>query len=170
MKIGLPPEGVERCLKDAGIAFMMAPAHHASMRNVGPTRAELGTRTLFNILGPLSNPASVKRQLVGVFSAAWLEPMAEVLRNFGSERVWVTHGLDGLDEITTTGPTKVVELKGGALHTFELTPEAAGLPRSAPAALKGGEPADNAKALVDVLDGAEGAYRDIGLMNTARRL
>ena len=102
------------------------------MRHVGPTRVELGTRTLFNLLGPLSNPAGVKRQLVGVFSAAWLEPMAEVLRNFGSERVWVTHGLDGLDEITTTGPTKVVELKGGALHAFELTPEAAGLPRSAP--------------------------------------
>ena len=133
VKIGLTPEGVERCLGEAGIAFMMAPTHHASMRNVGPTRTELGTRTLFNILGPLSNPAGVKRQLVGVFSAAWLEPMAEVLRNFGSERVWVTHGLDGLDEITTTGPTKVVELKGGALHAFELTPEAADLPRATPA-------------------------------------
>jgi anthranilate phosphoribosyltransferase len=148
----------------------MAPTHHASMRNVGPTRTELGTRTLFNILGPLSNPAGVKRQLVGVFSAAWLEPMAEVLRNFGSERVWVTHGLDGLDEITTTGPTKVVELKGGALHAFELTPEMAGLSRSAPAALKGGEPAHNAKALLDVLDGAPGAYRDIGLMTTGAAL
>ena len=128
VKIGLTPEGVKRCLGEAGIAFMMAPTHHASMRNVGPTRTELGTRTIFNLLGPLSNPAGVKRQLVGVFSAAWLEPMAEVLRNFGSERVWVTHGLDGLDEITTTGPTKVVELKAGALHAFELTPEAAGLP------------------------------------------
>src|ERR1700722_12243608 len=170
VKIGLTPEGVERCLSEAGIAFMMAPTHHASMRNVGPTRTELGTRTLFNILGPLSNPAGVKRQLVGVFSAAWLEPMAEVLRNFGSERVWVTHGLDGLDEITTTGPTKVVELKGGALHAFELTPEAAGLPRSAAVALKGGEPAHNAKALKDVLYGVEGAYRDIGLMTTGAAL
>ena len=170
VKIGLPPEGVERCLGEAGIAFMMATTHHASMRNVGPTRTELGARTIFNILGPLSNPAGVKRQLVGVFSAAWLEPMAEVLRNFGAERVWVTHGLDGLDEITTTGPTKVVELKGGALHSFELTPEAAGLPRSAPAALKGGEPAHNAKALIDVLDGAESAYRDIGLMNAGAAL
>jgi anthranilate phosphoribosyltransferase len=164
------PDGVERCIQEAGIGFMMAPAHHASMRHVGPTRVELGTRTLFNILGPLSNPAGVKRQLVGVFSAAWLEPMAEVLRNFGSERVWVTHGLDGLDEITTTGPTKVVELKGGALHAFELTPEAAGLSRSAAVALKGGEPAQNAKALKDVLDGAEGAYRDIGLMTTGAAL
>jgi len=170
VKIGLTPEGVERCLDKAGIAFMMAPTHHASMRNVGPTRTELGTRTLFNILGPLSNPAGVKRQLVGVFSAAWLEPMAEVLRNFGSERVWVTHGLDGLDEITITGPTKVVELKGGKLHAFELTPEAAGLARAAPEALKGGEPAHNAIALKKVLDGAEGAYRDIALMNAGAAL
>jgi anthranilate phosphoribosyltransferase len=170
VKIGLAPDAVERCLSEAGIAFMMAPTHHASMRNVGPTRTELGTRTIFNILGPLSNPAGVRRQLVGVFSAAWLEPMAEVLRNFGSERVWVTHGLDGLDEITTTGPTKVVELKGGAIHSFELTPEAAGLPRSAPAALKGGDPAHNAKALIAVLDGAKSAYRDIGLMTTGAAL
>jgi anthranilate phosphoribosyltransferase len=170
VKIGLPPHGVERCIREAGIGFMMAPAHHASMRHVGPARVELGTRTIFNLLGPLSNPAGVKRQLIGVFSAAWLEPMAEVLRNFGSERVWVTHGLDGLDEITTTGPTKVVELKGGALHAFELTPEAAGLVRSAPAALKGGDPGQNAKALVDVLDGAPGAYRDIGLITTGAAL
>jgi anthranilate phosphoribosyltransferase len=170
VKVGLSPEGVERCLHEAGIGFMMAPAHHASMRHVGPTRVELGTRTLFNLLGPLCNPAGVKRQLVGVFSAAWLEPMAEVLRNFGSERVWVTHGLDGLDEITTTGPTKVVELKGGALHAFELTPEAAGLARSGPAALKGGDPAYNAKALIDVLDGSTGAFRDIGLITTGAAL
>ena len=170
VKIGLSPDGVERCIREAGIGFMMAPAHHASMRHVGPTRVELGTRTIFNLLGPLSNPAGVKRQLVGVFSAAWLEPMAEVLRNFGSERVWVTHGLDGLDEITVTAPTKVVELKGGALHAFELTPEAAGLARSAPAALKGGDPAHNAKALLDVLDGAPGAFRDIGLMTAGAAL
>jgi len=170
VRIGLSPDGVERCIREAGIGFMMAPAHHASMRHVGPTRVELGTRTIFNLLGPLCNPAGVKRQVVGVFSAAWLEPMAEVLRNFGSERVWVTHGLDGLDEITTTGPTKVVELKGGALHTFELTPEAAGLARSASAALKGGDPAHNAKALVDVLDGAASAFRDIGLLTTGAAL
>jgi anthranilate phosphoribosyltransferase len=170
VKIGLSPDGVERCIREAGIGFMMAPAHHASMRHVGPTRVELGTRTIFNLLGPLSNPAGVKRQLVGVFSAAWLEPMAEVLRNFGSERVWVTHGLDGLDEITVTAPTKVVELKGGALHAFELTPEGAGLARSAPQALKGGDPAHNAKALIDVLDGAPGAFRDIGLMTAGAAL
>jgi anthranilate phosphoribosyltransferase len=170
VKIGLSPDGVERCIRETGIGFMMAPAHHASMRHVGPTRVELGTRTLFNLLGPLSNPAGVKRQLVGVFSATWLEPMAETLRNFGSERVWVAHGLDGLDEITTTGPTKVVELKGGVLHAFELTPEAAGLARAEPGALKGGEPANNAKALIDVLDGALGAFRDIGLINAGAAL
>ena len=170
VKIGLPPDGVERCIREAGIGFMMAPSHHASMRHVGPTRVELGTRTIFNLLGPLCNPAGVKRQVVGVFSAVWLEPMAEVLRNFGSERVWVTHGLDGLDEITTTGPTRVVELKGDALHAFELTPEAAGLARSAPGALKGGDPAHNAKALIDVLDGAPGAFRDIGLITAGAAL
>ena len=149
---------------------MMAPTHHAAMRHVGPTRVELGTRTIFNLLGPLSNPAGVKRQVVGVFSAAWLEPMAEVLRNLGSERVWITHGLDGLDEITTTGPTKIVELKNGAIHAFEVTPEDAGLARAEPAALKGGEPHQNAEALIAVLDGAAGAYRDIALINAGAAL
>jgi anthranilate phosphoribosyltransferase len=170
LKIGLSPEGVERCISEAGIGFMMAPTHHAAMRHVGPTRVELGTRTIFNLLGPLSNPAGVKRQVVGVFSAAWLEPMAEVLRNLGSERVWITHGLDGLDEITTTGPTKVVELKNGAIHTFEVMPEDAGLARAEPAALKGGEPHQNAEALIAVLDGVAGAYRDVALINAGAAL
>jgi anthranilate phosphoribosyltransferase len=170
VKIGLPPDGVERCIREAGIGFMMAPSHHAAMRHVGATRVELGTRTIFNLLGPLSNPARVKRQVIGVFSAAWLEPMAEVLRNLGSERVWIAHGVDGLDEITTTGPTKVVELKDGVLRAFEVTPEMAGLARATPAALMGGEPAENAKALVDVLSDAPSAYRDIGLINAAAAL
>ena len=170
LKIGLSPEGVERCISEAGIGFMMAPTHHAAMRHVGPTRVELGTRTIFNLLGPLSNPAGVTRQVIGVFSAAWLEPMAEVLRNLGSERVWITHGLDGLDEITTTGPTKVVELKNGAIHAFEVTPEDAGVARAEPAALKGGEPHQNAEALIRVLDGAAGAYRDVALINAGAAL
>src|SRR5271166_6042851 len=170
VKIGLQPEGVERCVREAGIGFMMAPTHHAAMRHVGPTRVELGTRTIFNLLGPLSNPAGVRRQVIGVFSAAWLEPMAEVLRNLGSERVWITHGLDGLDEITTTGPTKVVELKNGAIHASEVTPEEAGLPRAEPAALKGGEPHQNAEARIAVLDAAPGAYRDTALINPAAAL
>ena len=170
VKIGLAPEAVERCFREAGIGFMMAPTHHAAMRHVGPTRVELGTRTIFNLLGPLSNPAGVKRQVIGVFSAAWLEPMAEVLRNLGSERVWIAHGLDGLDEITTTGPSRVVELKSGAIHAFDVTPEEAGVARADPAALKGGEPAHNAAALIRVLEGASSAYRDIALMNAAAAL
>jgi len=170
VRVGLPPEGVEHCIREAGIGFMMAPTHHAAMRNVGATRVELGTRTIFNLLGPLSNPAGVKRQLIGVFSSAWLEPMAEVLRRLGSERVWITHGADGLDEITTTGPTKVVELKNGAIHAFEVTPEEAGLKRAEPAALKGGEPTQNAEALLKALDGEPGAYRDIALINAGAAL
>jgi anthranilate phosphoribosyltransferase len=118
VKIGLAPAAVERSIEEAGIGFMMATTHHAAMRHVGPTRTELGTRTIFNLLGPLSNPAGVKRQLIGVFSAAWLEPMAEVLRNLGSERVWITHGADGLDEMSTTGVTRIVELRDGAIRTF----------------------------------------------------
>ena len=170
VKIGLPPEGVERCLKEAGVGFMMAPSHHAAMRHVGPTRVELGTRTIFNLLGPLANPAGVRRQLIGVFSAVWLEPLAEVLRNLGSERVWITHGSDGLDEITTTGPTSVVELKNGSIHAFEVTPEEAGLTRADPGALKGGGPEHNAEALLKVLDGGDGAYRDIALINAGAAL
>jgi anthranilate phosphoribosyltransferase len=170
VKIGLPPDGVERCIREAGIGFMMAPTHHAAMRNVGATRVELGTRTIFNLLGPLSNPAGVKRQLIGVFSAPWLKPIAEVMCNLGSERVWVTHGADGLDEITTTGPSQVVELKDGAIRAFEVTPEEAGLDRAEPSALKGGEPAENAEAIIQVLDGVAGPYRDIGLINAAAAL
>jgi anthranilate phosphoribosyltransferase len=170
VKIGLAPDAVERCLRVAGIGFMMAPSHHAAMRHVGPTRVELGTRTIFNLLGPLSNPAGVRRQLIGVFSAAWLEPMAEVLRNLGSERVWIAHGSDGLDEITTTGPTRVVELRDGAIRAFDVTPEEAGLERAGPAALKGGDPAHNAEALRAVLGGARGPYRDIALINAGAAL
>jgi anthranilate phosphoribosyltransferase len=146
VKVGLPPEGVERCLAEAGIAFMMAPTHHAAMRHVGPVRSELGTRTIFNLLGPLSNPGGVKRQVIGVFSSAWLRPIAEVLRNLGSERVWVVHGGDGLDEITTTTSTEAVELKDGEIRAFTIEPEEAGLARAEPAALKGGDPAYNAEA------------------------
>ena len=170
VKIGLAPDAVERCIREAGIGFMMAPAHHAAMRHVGPTRVELGTRTLFNLLGPLSNPAGVKRQLIGVFSAAWLEPMAEVLRNLGAERVWIAHGADGLDEMTTTGVTKIVELKDGAIRAFEVTPESAGLERADLAALKVGDAAHNAAALRAILEGARNAYRDIAAFNAAGAL
>lgn len=170
VKIGLAPEGVERCLAGANVGFMMAPTHHAAMRHVGAARVELGTRTIFNLLGPLSNPAGVRRQLLGVFSAAWLEPLAKVLRNLGSERVWLVHGADGLDEITTTAATEVVELNDGQIRTFTISPEDAGLPRAAPADLKGGDPAHNAEALRAVLAGARNPYRDIAVLNAAAAL
>jgi anthranilate phosphoribosyltransferase len=170
VKIGQPPEGVAKILGETGFAFMLAPAHHPAMRNVAPVRTELGTRTMFNLLGPLSNPAGVKRLLLGVFSASWLEPIAETLRDLGTECAWVVHGSDGLDEITTTGPTHVVELANGAIRRFEITPEEAGLPRTAPEALKGGEPSENASALRAVVAGVKGAYRDIAILNAAAAL
>src|ERR1700693_4605269 len=119
VNIELAPEAVGRCIKEAGIVFMFAPAHHPAMKNVGPTRVELGTRTIFNLLGPLSNPAGVKRQMVGVFSRQWIEALAQVLKNLGSERTYVVHGSDGLDEITTSGPTAVAALEDGAVKSFE---------------------------------------------------
>src|SRR5271169_6707778 len=135
VKIDLSPEQVARCIREAGIGFMFAPAHHPAMKNVGPTRVELGTRTIFNLLGPLSNPASVKRQMIGTFSKHWVEPMAQVLKNLGSESIWLVHGSDGLDEITTSGPTSVAALEHGKIRTFEVTPEDAGLKRVKPEAL-----------------------------------
>ena len=170
VKIGLDPEHVTRCIAKAGVGFMMAPTHHASMRHVAPVRTELGTRTIFNLLGPLSNPAGVKRQIVGVFSPGWLEPIAETLHKLGSERVWVVHGHDGLDELTTTGPTHVIELNGGNMRRFDVTPEEAGLSRVSLDALKGGDPQANAAALRDVLAGAHNAYRDIAVLNAAAGL
>lgn len=168
--IGLQPSAIEACLREANIGFMMAPTHHAATRHVAAVRVEFGTRTIFNILGPLSNPASVKRQIAGVFSHEWCVPMAEVLGNLGSEKAWIVHGSDGLDEITTTGPTFVAALDKGKVTSFEITPEDAGLVRAAPEALKGGDPQHNAKALREVLEGAQNAYRDIALLNAAAAL
>src|SRR5437867_11394541 len=153
VNIELTPQGVTRCIKEAGIGFMFAPAHHPAMKNVGPTRVELGTRTIFNLLGPLSNPAGVKRQMVGVFSRHWVQPLAQVLKNLGSESVWVVHGSDGLDEITLTGPSFVASLENGSIRTFEVTPEDAGLARAGGEALKGGDADANAVALQGVLNG-----------------
>ena len=170
VRVGGAPASVEHCLTESGIGFMMASAHHAAMRHVASARVELGTRTIFNLLGPLSNPAGVRHQLLGVFSRAWLEPLAEVLRNLGSRRAWVVHGSDGLDEMTTTGPTAVAELRDGAVRFFEVTPEEAGLPRGAAADLRGGDPAHNAEALRAVLGGARTPYRDIALLNAAGAL
>lgn len=170
VNIDAEPAALERCLDGASIAFLMAPKHHTAMRHVGPVRVELGTRTIFNLLGPLSNPAGASRQLLGVFDGKWVVPMAEVLRNLGSTRVWVVHGEDGLDEITTTTATRVAELRDGKVREFTVTPEDAGLKRAAPEDLKGGDPAHNAAALRDLLDGKTGAYRDIVLLNAAAAL
>jgi len=160
---------VQRAMREAGIGFLMAPKYHGAMRHVGPTRVELGTRTIFNLLGPISNPAGAKRQLVGVFASAWVEPIAEVLGKLGSERAWVVHG-DGLDELTTTGTSFVAELNHGKVETFEVTPEMADLPRARLADLKGGEPAENAARLRAILGGERGPIRDIVLLNAAAAL
>ena len=170
VKVGIDPAGIERCIKDAGVGFMFAPAHHSSMRHVAPVRVELGTRTIFNLLGPLSNPAGVKKQVIGVFSESWMKPIAETLNRLGSTDVWVVHGSDGLDEITTTGETKVVALKNGQISSFTITPEDAGLTRAKPEDLKGGDGDHNAKALLAVLDGERTAYRDIAVLNAAAAL
>jgi anthranilate phosphoribosyltransferase len=170
VKVDLEPAQISRCIKEAGIGFMFAPSHHPAMKHVGPTRVELGTRTMFNLLGPLSNPAGVKRQMVGVFSKHWVEPVAEVLRALGTESAWVVHGSDGLDEITTTGPTYVAELKNGKIKTFHVKPEDIGVKKAKPEDLKGGDGAYNAKALLAVLAGTSGAYRDIAIINAAASL
>ncbi|QQO22041.1 anthranilate phosphoribosyltransferase [Bradyrhizobium diazoefficiens] len=170
VKIDLRPEQVGRCVRECGIGFMFAPAHHPAMKNVGPTRVELATRTIFNLLGPLSNPAGVKRQMVGVFSRQWVQPLAQVLKNLGSESAWVVHGSDGLDEITLTGPTFVSALHNGEIRNFEVTPGDAGLPHCEAGALKGGDADANAIALQNVLDGKPSPYRDVALMNAAAAL
>ena len=170
INIELPPEAISRCISEAGLGFMFAPAHHQAMRHVGPSRVELGTRTIFNLLGPLSNPAGVARQMTGVFSGNWVEPLAHVLGNLGSERAWIVHGSSGLDEISTTGPTKVAELKDGKVSVFTVTPEDVGLKRVDFEELKGGDADTNAAALRRVLNGDSGAYRDIVLMNAGASL
>lgn len=161
---------IEESLRMANIGFMMAPRHHGSMRHVAPARVELGVRTIFNLLGPLSNPAGARRQLLGVFAPEWLEPMALVLRNLGAERVWVVHGANGLDELTTTGRSQIVELKGGTLRPFEITPEEVGLPRAKLDDLRGGDGEENARLLRELLEGAKGPLRDIVLLNAAAAL
>jgi len=170
VKIDLVPERIAQCIGTAGLGFMFAPAHHASMKHVGPTRIELGTRTIFNLVGPLSNPAGVRRQVTGVFSRAWVGPLAQVLKNLGSEACWICHGEGGFDEIVPTGTTWIAELKGGSITEFELTPEEVGLERAAAADLKGGEAAHNAEALRDVLKGGRSAFRDAAVMTAGAAL
>jgi anthranilate phosphoribosyltransferase len=170
VNLDLPPERIARCISEAGVGFMFAPSHHPAMRHVGPSRVELGTRTIFNLLGPLCNPARVRRYMLGVFAREWIEPVAEVLNALGAEAAWVVHGADGLDEITTTGITYVAELKHGHVRAFEVHPDDFGVEEADPAALKGGTAEENAAALAAVLAGELGPYRDIVLANAAAAL
>lgn len=170
VKLDVPPVAVSRAISDSGVGFLWAPLYHPAMKTWAPIRADLGLRTLFNLLGPLCNPAEVKRQVLGVYDRNLVEPIAEVLRNLGSVHAWVVHGADGMDELTTTGTTSVAELRNGKITTFEVTPEDAGLPRSDIANLKGGDAAHNAAALRALLQGEHGPYRDIVALNAAAAL
>ncbi len=163
-------ELIERAIREANIGFLMAPRHHGATRHVAGPRLELATRTVFNILGPLSNPAMVKRLLVGVFSGDWVAPMAEVLGRLGVEKAWVVHGSDGLDELTTTGPSRVAAVEGGKVETFEVSPEDAGLPRAESDDLKGGDASYNAAAMRAMLAGESGPYRDVVIYTAAAAL
>jgi anthranilate phosphoribosyltransferase len=170
VRIDLGPEAVARSIREAGIGFMFAPAHHSAMKHVGPTRVELGTRTIFNLLGPLSNPAGVTRMMVGVFAPEWVEPLATVLRDLGAESAWVVHGAGGVDEISVVGPAKVAALKDGVVTTFTVSPEDVNMAFASIDAIKGGDAKHNAQALSEVLRGAPGAYRDTVLLNAAAAL
>lgn len=170
VELNLSANALAQCINDVGIGFLFAPNHHATMRHVAPIRKELGFRTIFNLLGPLSNPAGANRQLLGVFDKQWVEPLAQVLKKLGSERAWVVHGSDGMDELTTTGPSTVASLRKGEVNVFEVTPEDAGLARAKPEDLVGGTPSENAAAMTALLDGEAGAYRDIVLFNAAAAL
>jgi anthranilate phosphoribosyltransferase len=170
VKLDLTPAEIGASVDTVGIGFMFAPMHHPAMKHVGPSRSEMGTRTLFNLLGPQSNPAGVRRYLLGVYAEEWVEPVAAALLANRAVKAWVVHGSDGLDEITTTGPTHIAQIEGGSLTTFEISPEQFGLPRATLDDLRGGDPADNALAMTALLDGAPGAYRDIVLLNSAAAL
>ena len=170
VKIGLEPEAASRVLAETGIVFLFAQTHHPAMKHVGPVRAQIGRRTIFNLLGPLASPARVTRQLVGVFAEEWLTPYAEALKALGSVHALVAHGKDGLDEITTTDVTLVASLADGKISRGEIAPEQAGLARVALSDLKGGSAADNAARLTGLLTGETGPYRDIVLLNAAAAL
>jgi anthranilate phosphoribosyltransferase len=170
IKIDVPPEKISQCIREVGLGFMFAPAHHSSMKHVGPSRVELGTRTIFNLLGPLSNPASARRQVTGVFAKHWVEPLAHVLKNLGSEACWICHGEGGMDEIVPSGTSYIAELKDGKVRQFEVTPESAGIKRSPFDELKGGEAAHNAVALKQVLSGAPSAFADAALLTSGAAL
>ena len=167
VKVGISPAAASACLNEVGLCFMAGPTHHPALKNAGSVRAELGLRTIFNLLGPLVNPARVDRQVLGVYSSDWLIPLAQTLQHLGVTRAWLLHGEDGLDEATTTSPTQVVALESGVIRSFKLSPEDADLPRVSPKALIGGNPERNATALRAALTGEKGPYRDIAVLNAA---
>ena len=170
VNLDCPPEAIQSCIEECGLGFMFAPAHHAAMRHVAKVRGQLGVRTIFNLLGPLANPAATKYQVVGVFDAKWVEPMAHVLGRLGVERAWVVHGLDGLDELTTTNVSEVAVLDSGKVSTFRISPRNAGLPDAEPEDLIGGDAEENAAHIRAVLQGNAGPVRDIVLLNAAAAL
>lgn len=170
VKIDVTPDIAERCLAEAKLCFLFAQTYHPAMKNVGPVRQALGFRTIFNLLGPLSNPAGVTRQLMGVFSEEWIDPVAEALRRLGSEKAWIVHGGDGLDELTTTTHTDVAALENGAVEHHEVRPQDAGLATATLAQLKGGTAQENADAITRLLGGEQGAFRDIVLLNASAAL
>jgi anthranilate phosphoribosyltransferase len=170
VNIACGPERMERAIAEAGIGFLFAPAHHGAMKHVAPARKELGVRTIFNLVGPLSNPADTRRMLIGVFAPRWLEPIAETLRALGAEHVWVVHGAGGLDELSTLGPSEVVEMRDGTMRRFAVTPEEAGLAPVRLEDLQGGGPQENANAIRAVLTGEPGPFRDIVLLNAGAAL
>ena len=170
VKIDICSDKISECIQEAGIGFLFAPQHHPAMRFVGPSRQELGTRTIFNVLGPLCNPAGVKRHLIGVYSKHLVEPVANVLKELGSKHLWVVHGADGMDEITTTGTTFVAELCNNEINTFEISPTKVGLNTVGISDLKGEDADKNAEALKGILAGEINAYRDIVLMNASAAL
>ena len=170
VKLEVPAAAIARCVSEAGVGFLWAPLHHPALKHWAPIRGELGIRTIFNLLGPICNPAGVKRQVVGVFSWHWVEPIAHVLKSLGAEHVWVVHGHDGLDELTTTGATDVAELKDGKVTVFEVTPADAGLQPAKLSDLRGGDEKENAAAIRDVLAGRRTPLRDIAILNAAAAL
>ena len=170
VKLEIAPEAIAHCIDQAGVGFMWAPMHHAAMKHWAPIRAELGIRTIFNVLGPICNPANVKRQIVGVYAAGLVKPIANVLNNLGSEHVWVVHGHDSMDEMTTTGATTIAELKGGKVNVFEVTPADAGLLPAKMSDLIGGDASVNADAIRRVLDGNREPFRDIVVLNAGAAL
>lgn len=170
VKIDVTPEIAERCLNDAGLCFLFAQTYHPAMKHVAGVRKALGFRTIFNLLGPLSNPAGVTRQLMGVFSEAWIDPVAEALRRLGTQKAWIVHGGDGLDELTITTSTDIAALQNGDIEHHEIRPRDAGLETSTLAQLKGGSADENAAAITHLLSGERGPFRDIVLLNAAAAL